>query len=139
MLTMNCVSRPFIKLLPTKGKKILVNIKIGYRHRSHIKLVASDIVQTFDTVITSVNKQFINLLDWPGKEPAKQILQETKQVLINEGLSSKLIEIEEDAEKAIIKGLESAQAGDLLVILVTPDFALSVIEKYKREKQKVLL
>ncbi|QHE87168.1 Mur ligase family protein [Hydrogenophaga sp. BPS33] len=117
------------------GRRRLVTSHIGNRHRSHVALLAPDVAAVFDDAVISQDAWFVrHKSDWTGEHPEVQHLAQLEQSLCEAGMDGANVTIIADVLEAVRQGLQTAEAGDLLVLLVG-EGALPVIRQALRERE----
>lgn len=119
-----------VSMLPVKGKRRLLNQHIGNRHKSHIDLTAPFLAGTFDIFVIGCDQgRILKNPQWAGVDPEAIMLEYSRTCLISQGVRSDVIFQEKDQEKAITMILDSAEPGDLVVLLVEPSLAIPLLKK----------
>lgn len=116
-----------IARLPKAGRTRLVCLTIGSRHREHIDENAADLVRHFDDLIIGCSHYADNNPQYAGDNPRESMLAHFRQQLLEGGARDERIETHAEPETAIRRGLETANPGDLLVILGSPKVVLPAL------------
>lgn len=116
--------------LPVKGKRRLLNLKLGSRHRKHLVSAGHDLAQTFDSFVLGCDPKYVNACsDWFSEDPEFAMISFSREILIREGVASEAIVIERDQNRAIRHAIAAADFGDLLVLLADPRVVLPILKE----------
>ncbi len=129
----------FVTGLPVTGKRYLVSVNLGSRFAAHLDACAPMLASCFDVFV--VGQDAVNVAkskDWSGDDPYNTMLEYFRKRLCEAGVVNEFIMTERDEVMAIRRGLLACEAGDLLVLLVEPDLALSVLESMFAEPSKAV-
>ncbi len=125
---------------PVAGRRHLVNLKRGNRHRAHIDACAPMLVKTFDSFIVGPDEHYIKgCADYTGADPVGRMLDCFAAALAKAGAAPAAIRCERHPVRALRLGLKSAQPGDLLVMLAEPWVALPLLQQQSGTGQKSTL
>lgn len=114
--------------IEVSGQRRLLNLKIGNRHRAHLTELAPTLARTFDRFVLGCDAPYVKRSgDYQGDDPEGTMLTASTDCLMAQGVSGAWMVCERDQQEAIRKALASAQAGDLLVLLVDPKIAMPVL------------
>ncbi|MFW5926883.1 MAG: Mur ligase family protein, partial [Wenzhouxiangella sp.] len=116
-----------IEKLPNTGRKRLVCLTIGPRHREHIDENAGDLARHFDHLIIGTSDYADSNPQYAGDDPRETMLAHFRRRLFEAGAGEERVETHALPETAIRRGLETAQPGDVLVILGSPKVVLKAI------------
>jgi len=119
-----------VSKLHVTGKRRLLNLHIGNRHRTHLDETAPYLAGAFDYFVlgcdhTAVNKN----TEWAGADPPEMMLEYSRECLLAQGVSDEAMIIERDNAEAVKKIMAGGQPGDLVVLLNGPWFTLSLLKK----------
>ncbi|NBB93759.1 MAG: hypothetical protein GVY32_11400 [Gammaproteobacteria bacterium] len=114
--------------LPTAGRKRLVCLTIGSRHREHIDENAADMLDRFDHLIIGCSEYADSNPEYAGDNPRETMLAQFRARLLEAGAAPERFETHADPARAIRRGLETAAPGDLLVILGSPEVVLPELD-----------
>ncbi|RFF26244.1 MULTISPECIES: Mur ligase family protein [unclassified Wenzhouxiangella] len=118
-----------IEKLPIEGKKRLVCLTIGSRHREHIEENVRDLADRFDSLIIGCSDYADENPQYAGSNPRETMLAHFRKELLDAGTHPERIETHAQPETAIRHGLEITQPGDLLVVLGNPKVVLAILEE----------
>jgi len=123
-----------VSKLPVAGKRRLLSLKLGNRHRSHLELIAPVLAHTFDTFILGCASTYVRrCADYVSDDPEATMLAASRDCLIRQGVAAEFITTERDQNLALRFALDSAQPGDLLVLLAEPGLALPILEELRTQ------
>ena len=89
------------------------------------------LAESFDGLIVGCDPGEISrVADYSGDDPVAAMLNQTRQLLLDSGVSPERLIIEADPATAIRMALTSAAPGDPVVLLAEPAMALPVIEEF---------
>ncbi|MEX0581388.1 MAG: Mur ligase family protein, partial [Mycobacterium sp.] len=125
-----------VSQLPVAGRRLLMTKRIGNRHAAHFTEVATMMVKTFDDIIVSGDPKWIGQnAEYAGQDPVGVMLSTSRQRLLDHGGAPDRITLEPNGDTAIQMALETARAGDLVVVLADPHEALPLINDFVRSRQ----
>jgi cyanophycin synthetase len=114
--------------LEVTGKRRLLSIKLGNRHKAHFIQLAPLLAKTFDTFVIGCTANSVKKCkDYEGDDPEGAMLASSSGTLQDQGVLPENIIEERDRLNAIRAAIETAQPGDLLVLLAEPWEALPVL------------
>lgn len=123
-----CALCEVIQNIPVSGRRRLVSLNIGNRHRSHIDSLASVLIKNFDDLIIGCDLNVVRRsAEWTDSSGTvnegspERMLQYFQQALLQAGADSGRLSFEKDPQSALTLGIEQSHAGDLLVVLADPD------------------
>jgi len=117
--------------LPVAGRRRLLNLKLGNRHRAHLDTMAPLLAKSFGHFVLGCDPDYVRKAsDWQGEDPLGRMLDHGRRCLLATGVAPEAIALEADPALAVRRALEGAQSGDLLVLLADPWLALPVIEQF---------
>jgi cyanophycin synthetase len=121
--------------IPTDGARVLLNLKIGNRHRAHFTEIAPILAKTFNRFILGCDADFVKRSgDYLGADPERIMLQACQEALAKAGVHAESMVTERGYHDAIRLALRSAKPGDLLVLLAEPWEALPILEEMKKAR-----
>lgn len=112
-LTMICGT---VREMKAEGRRICVLASTGHRHGDHIPQVAEIVAGQFDAFICSRNVRRSDDLQSVRGFPSEEIPKRLAQALLAKGIAAENIFTIDSDRAAIDKGLEIAEAGDLLLV-----------------------
>lgn len=122
-----------VEKLPVLGRRRLMSLNLGNRHRAHLDAVAPDLARTFDDFILGCNQsRVLKCTDYVSDDPEATMLAASQECLARQGVAAEFMTTERDEAKALQRALSSAQPGDLLVMLAEPWLALPVLDKARQ-------
>ena len=114
--------------LEVTGKRRLLNITFGNRHKAHLTALAPLLARTFDSFVLGCSKERVmRCRDYAGDDPEGAMLAAGSAALQSEGVQPGNILEERDRLTAIRTAIELSQPGDLLVLLSVPLETLQVL------------
>ena len=112
------------------GKRRVFIQNCGNRHKSHIDHTTPFVAKAFDCFVVGCDSECaISNPEWAGGDPEANVLEYSRSGLIAQGVPPEVIQTEKDPEKAIHMILQSAEPGDLVVLLAEPSLALPLLKK----------
>ncbi|NTW10582.1 MAG: cyanophycin synthetase [Chlorobiaceae bacterium] len=116
--------------LSVKGKRRIYNQYLGNRHKAHIDAAAPFLATAFDSFLLGCDRgRVLKNPEWAGNDPEGEMIGYTRSRLLSEGVQPDAILTEKDPEKAIHLILQSAEPGDLVVLLAEPRLAIPLLKK----------
>lgn len=117
--------------LPVAGRRCLLNLKLGNRHRAHLDAMAPLLAENFGHFMLGCDPAYVHKApDWQGEDPPGLMLDHARRCLLAAGVAPEAIALEGDPALAVRRALDGAKPGDLLVLLADPWLALPVIEQF---------
>jgi len=114
--------------LEVTGNRRLLSIKLGNRHKAHFIQLAPLLAKTFDTFVIGCTANSVKKCkDYAGDDPEGAMLASSSGTMQDQGVLPENIIEERDRLNAIRTAIETAQPGDLLVLLAEPWEALPVL------------
>lgn len=118
-----------VQSLEVRGKRRLLNLKLGNRHKAHLQEMAPLLARTFDTFLFGCDVNYVKKCkDYAGTDPEGAMLTASINALQDAGVPAKNMTAERDRKKAIRMAIDSARKGDLLVLLAEPWEALAILD-----------
>ncbi|MEO3427574.1 Mur ligase family protein [Pelagibius sp. CAU 1746] len=118
------------------GRRIAVLTGIGNRHARHIERVADIIAGKFDTFVCSRSSESTDIFEDVRGIPAAEITRRLHAALVARGVAPENAPMVEYYRDAVDRGLDLAEAGDLLVIMSwTPDWCWDRILAYRKAER----
>jgi UDP-N-acetylmuramyl tripeptide synthase len=115
--------------LEVTGKRRLLNITVGNRHKAHLTALAPQLASTFDSFVLGCSKERVmRCRDYAGDDPEGAMLAAGSAALQSQGVHPGNILEERDRLTAIRTAVELSQPGDLLVLLAVPWETLAVLD-----------
>ncbi len=110
-----------VSKLQVTGRRRLLNLNIGNRHRTHLDKTALYLARTFNYFVLGCDSDRVHKnIEWAGDDPIKKMLEYGRMCLLAQGVSQDVITTERDKAEAVKQIMADAQPGDLLVILADP-------------------
>lgn len=123
-----------ISSLDVQGERLLLNLKIGNRHRAHLDDVAPTLVNSFDRFVLGCDEAYVRKsADYASDDPPAAMLAASQAALMAAGAPAETLLTERNYREAIRLALRTAKPGDLVVLLAEPWDALDVIREMKGE------
>ena len=120
-----------VSKLEVTGQRRLLSMQVGNRHKSHMSDLAPLLASVFDHFVLGCSPEFVKRSpDYAGDDPVGLMLSLGTQALMGEGVRPERIVVERAPLHAIRQAIDSAQAGDLLVLLAEQWDALSILKAY---------
>jgi cyanophycin synthetase len=117
---------------PVSGRRILMNQKLGNRHRAHFTQMAPLLKQTFDQFVLSCDPEYVEKCkDYAGDNPVATMLDMCRLDLLEVGVNRDGLTLQAQQHVAVTTALVQAQPGDLLVLLAEPWVALPLIKQWQ--------
>jgi cyanophycin synthetase len=105
--------------LPVSGKRRLLSLNIGNRHKAHFAELAPLLAKTFDSFVIGCERDRVkHCRDYAGDDPVAAMLRAARQSLVGNGVGEDTISCEADQAKTLAAILDQAKPGDLVVLLV---------------------
>jgi UDP-N-acetylmuramyl tripeptide synthase len=115
--------------LEVVGRRHLVCMTIGARHRQHIDELAQAFSDRFETICLGGNQLNIERNpEWAGDAPRRRMLDYFRQQLLAAGMAPQEVSTFEDEAEAVRAGLAQARPGDLLLVLAPPEIGLPELQ-----------
>jgi cyanophycin synthetase len=119
---------------PVAGRRRLLNLKLGNRHKAHFQELAPAMARTFDTFVLGCDERPTREGGDYGKDdPVALMLAATSAALRQSGVGEDRIVCEAGRPEVFRKMFELAQPGDLVVILAEPWEALEALSEVRRQ------
>lgn len=117
-----------IDRMDIQGKRHLVCLTIGARHKAHIDELVGDMAPAFDTFRLSCYASNVEANpEYSSARPVDEMLAYFQARLIDQGVASENVACHIDRVEAIRAGLALAEAGDLLLVLGHPEVAIPLL------------
>jgi cyanophycin synthetase len=124
----------FAAKLPVYGRRRLLSLTLGNRHREHLDAIAPVLARNFEMFLLGCDADCVRKsADYASDDPIATMLNASREALLVRGVPPETIEIERDYALAIKRALADACPGDLLVMLAEPWITLPIIEAAKHE------
>lgn len=122
-----------VSKLEVTGKRRLLSIKLGNRHKAHFVQLAPLLAKTFDTFVLGCTPNSVKKCkDYAGDDPEGSMLASSSGALQDQGVLPENIFMERDRSTAIRTAIDTAQPGDLLVLLAEPWEALAILDAMRQ-------
>ncbi len=119
--------------LPVAGRRRLLSLQLGNRHRQHLDQMAPQLARSFDHIVLGCDPGYVSRCpDYAGEDPVRAMLNHGLDCLLRAGLPHDAVRVEPHPGAAVQAALEAAEAGDLLVMLVEPAMGLPAIERLRK-------
>ncbi len=129
--------REFTSSLRSSGQRVLLNLSIGNRHQAHLEELAPILAKKFDRFILGCDANFVKQsADYVGADPEGQMLEVSQAVLLKAGVAAEAMVTEHGYRSAILLALQTANPGDLLVLLAEPWEVLSILKEMRESVKK---
>ncbi|NIA67835.1 cyanophycin synthetase [Pelagibius litoralis] len=126
-----------LRSLKTDGRRICVLAAFGHWHGEHIQEVADMVADKFDSFICSRNVRRSDDLEPLRGFPSQDIPKRLATALLGHRLDPANVTVVDSDKEATDRGLEIAEAGDLLTIFTgQPDWAWNRVVNYRRKHDK---
>ncbi|MCB2058911.1 MAG: hypothetical protein KDE21_00240 [Novosphingobium sp.] len=124
----------FVAGLPAEGKRRLLNLKLGNRHKSHFQELAPQMARTFDSFVLGCDERRTREGgDYGSDDPVALMLDACRQALHTSGVGESRMVCEARRPEIFRKMFEQALPGDLIVILAEPWEALEALSELRRD------
>ncbi len=121
-----------VQQLPVAGRRILLSLKLGSRHRRHFDEVAPLLKQTFARFVLGCDPKYAErCADYAGDDPLATMLAMCRQSLLEAGVAVEDMVCQAQPQAALLAALQQARPGDLVVVLAEPWFALPALERWR--------
>lgn len=118
--------------LPVQGRRIVCNLHVGNRHRSHLIEVAPVLAATFeDFVLGCYAEELSEEYALADVDPAAAMTGLSAQLLAAAGVAESRMTTVLDPLEAIRTTLSMGRPGDLVVLMAAPEEALPVAESLR--------
>lgn len=117
-----------IEQMEVPGKRHLVCLTLGARHKDHIDEIAGELAQAFDNyVLGCYDVNVKKNADYSSSSPVEEMLGFFRTRMLDQGLPAEKLQCQSDRAEAIRIGLRMAGPGDLLVVLGHPEVSIPLL------------
>ncbi|OPX55154.1 cyanophycin synthetase [Oceanospirillum multiglobuliferum] len=124
-----------IDSLEVTGKKRVLCLQLGNRHRSHLSACAPYLAKTFNHFYLGCDAKLVEKsIDYKGNNPVQNMLTAFSKELEKQSVALSQIQLEPDQSLAIKMAMNDSMDGDILVVLSEPEIFFAVEKELNKHE-----